>query len=135
LYVVAGVQGNVFRRNAFHGNPPVQVAVDHPAGSSFDIKNLADDGKNLFEDNLCLTSVNAPCPAVTVRSTALLESALQYAACGSYPPLPSCQLNVNGWNWYMRQVDPGAAVLVIGDGLQIMNVRQYVRARRDAGLF
>jgi hypothetical protein len=135
LYVVAGVQGNVFRRNVFHGNPPVQVGVDHPADSGFDIKNLADVGKNLFEDNLCLTSVNAPCPTVTIRSTALLESTLQYAACGNYPPLPSCQLTVNEWNWYMLGIDPAAAVLVIGDGSPIMTVRQYVRARGDAGLF
>jgi hypothetical protein len=42
----------------------VQVALDHTANTGFDIKNLADAGANTFEGNICLTSLNAPCPSV-----------------------------------------------------------------------
>ena len=136
LYLVAGVQGNIIRRNLFEGNPPVQVAVDHAANSGFDIKNLADPGKNLFEGNLCLTAVNAPCPAVSARATALLEAQLQYVACGNYPPVPSCQLNVHQWNWYLtNKINTAAEVLVTADNAQLMTMRQYIQARNDAGVF
>jgi hypothetical protein len=60
----ATVQGNVIRRNLIVGNPPVQVDLDHPAATGVDIKNLAPSGANTFQGNKCLTSVNAPCPAV-----------------------------------------------------------------------
>ena len=63
IFLAAGVKGNVFRRNLVVGNPPVQVSVDNPT-SGVDIKNLADDGANTLTHNVCLTSVNAPCPAV-----------------------------------------------------------------------
>lgn len=72
LFIAAGVQGNVFRRNLIVGNPPVQVDVDHPANTwttlqlqGLDIKSLADESANTFENNVCLTSINAPCPALT----------------------------------------------------------------------
>lgn len=136
LYLVAGVQGNIFRRNLLEGNPPVQVAVDHTATTGFDIKNLAEAGKNLFEDNVCLTSVNAPCPAVSSGATSLLESQLQYVACGNYPPAPSCRLSLNQWNWYLiNKINASAQALVIDEGSGMMTVRQYTRARNDAGLF
>ena len=48
------------------GNPPVQVAVDHTSdiGRSFDIKNRAPLSLgNVFTANVCLTALNAPCPA------------------------------------------------------------------------
>jgi parallel beta-helix repeat protein len=64
LYMTAGVQGNIIRRNLLEGNPPVQVAVDHSANIGFDIKNLADPGANIFVGNICATSLNAPCPSV-----------------------------------------------------------------------
>jgi len=69
IFLAAGVQGNVFLRNLIVGNAPVQVEVDHPSGG-VDIKNLADDGANTFRGNVCLTSVNAPCPKVGGQSTA-----------------------------------------------------------------
>jgi parallel beta-helix repeat protein len=69
IFLAAGVQGNVIRRNLIIGNPPVQVAVDNPSTNGVDIKNLADDGANTFRNNICLTSVNAPCPAVGRAST------------------------------------------------------------------
>ena len=64
IFLAAGVQGNVIRRNLIVGNAPVQVEVDHASGGGVDIKNLADDGANTFRGNVCLTSVNAPCPKV-----------------------------------------------------------------------
>lgn len=65
-----------------------------------------------------------------------LESRLQYVACGTYPPTPSCQLNVNQWNWYLtNRIDSAAPVLVLGDGSQVMTAQQYVQARASAGLF
>jgi len=46
------------------GNPGVEASVDHPSATSgFDVRNLATVGANTFQANVCLTSVNAPCPA------------------------------------------------------------------------
>lgn len=64
VFLTAGVQGNTIRGNIIVGNPPVQVAVDHTASGGFDIKNLATTGANIFDNNTCLSGLNAPCPAV-----------------------------------------------------------------------
>ena len=61
LGMAPNVQGNIIRRNLVMGNPPVQVDVDHSSANGWDIKNLADDGANMFRDNTCLTAINAPC--------------------------------------------------------------------------
>lgn len=51
------------------GNPGVEASVDHPlATSGFDIRNLATVGANTFHANVCLTSVDAPCPAAVPPS-------------------------------------------------------------------
>lgn len=63
-----GVRGNVIRRNLIVGNPPVQVDLDHTSTIGVDIRNLADAGANTFQANVCLTSVNAPCPAAAPPS-------------------------------------------------------------------
>lgn len=63
ILLVQGVHGNVFRRNLVAGNPPVQISVATPATGGVDVKNLAADGANTFHANVCLTSINAPCPA------------------------------------------------------------------------
>ena len=72
IFMAAGVQGNTIRGNTVLGNPPVQIAVDHPATASagFDIKNLASAGANVFVGNICLSSLNAPCPSVGPSLTA-----------------------------------------------------------------
>jgi parallel beta-helix repeat protein len=70
VFLVAGVQGNTIRRNTIVGNPPVQIAVDHTANPGFDIKNLASAGANTFLGNICVTSMNAPCPSVGPSLTA-----------------------------------------------------------------
>ena len=42
----------------------MEASVDHTSTTTgFDIKNLATVGTNTFQANICLTSVNAPCPA------------------------------------------------------------------------
>ncbi len=63
LFLTATVQGNLIRRNVIIGNPPVQMGLDHTANKGFDIKNLAQLGQNSFTGNVCLTAMNAPCPA------------------------------------------------------------------------
>jgi hypothetical protein len=113
----------------------VQLSVDHTASSGVDIKNQSTAGANMFEDNVCLTSVNAPCPAVAPRSNSLLESELQSLGCGTFPPAASCQLTSSQWNYYLTtKINPDAPLLFIGDGTQQMTVQQYLQARLDAGL-
>jgi len=73
LFMTPTVQGNIIRRNLIVGNPPVQVDLDHASAKGVDIKNLAPSGANTFQGNKCLTSVNAPCPAVKRQSTAPAE--------------------------------------------------------------
>jgi parallel beta-helix repeat protein len=63
IYLVPTAVTNIFRRNLVMGNPPIQVAVNNPASNGFDIWNLSPAGANMFQSNICLTSVNAPCPA------------------------------------------------------------------------
>jgi parallel beta-helix repeat protein len=65
LVLGASVHGNVVRRNLIVSNPPVQISVDHVSTSGVDIKNLSPAGANFFSANICVTSVNAPCPAIT----------------------------------------------------------------------
>ena len=48
----------------------MQVSVDNTAGASFDVKSLAEPGRNVFAGNICLTGVNAPCPALETFLTA-----------------------------------------------------------------
>ena len=135
IFMIAGVQGNTIRGNTIVGNPPVQVAADHTSNEGFDIKNMATAGANTFDNNVCLSALNAPCPAVSPDANSLLEGELQSLACGNYPPAPSCQLTVSEWNWYLiNKINPAAPVLALGDGTQLMTVQQYTQARAAAGL-
>ena len=68
IILVAGVEGEIVRRNFVVGNPPLEVAVDHPSGVGADIVNRAAAGANTFHANVCLTAINAPCPASTPPS-------------------------------------------------------------------
>jgi parallel beta-helix repeat protein len=70
IFLAPGVKGNFFRGNLVIGNPPVQVSLDNATGGGVDVKNLADPGANVFEGNVCATSVNAPCPSVGPSLTA-----------------------------------------------------------------
>ena len=64
IIVVAGVEGTIIRRNVVAGNPPLQVSNSFPGEQGVDIRNGATAGATTFKDNICLTGVNAPCPAV-----------------------------------------------------------------------
>lgn len=135
IFITNGTLRNIFRGNLVVGNPPIQVALDHAANRAYDIKNLAPADANTFDNNICLSGLGAPCPAVLPDAYSLLESQLQSAACGTLPPAASCQRSVNEWNWFLvNRVNPQAAVLDIGDGTQPMTVQQYVQARAAAGL-
>jgi parallel beta-helix repeat protein len=70
IYLQPTAVTNIFRRNLVMGNPPIQVAVNNPASNGFDIWNLSPAGANTFQANVCLTSVNAPCPASAPSLTA-----------------------------------------------------------------
>ncbi|MCC6366528.1 MAG: hypothetical protein IT165_23670 [Bryobacterales bacterium] len=51
------------------GNPGVEASIDHTSKTSgFDILNLSPADANTFQANVCLTSLNAPCPAPTAPS-------------------------------------------------------------------
>jgi parallel beta-helix repeat protein len=66
----AGTQRNVFRRNLAVGNPPTQIALDYASTNFADVRNLSGSDTNRFQGNICLTSVNAPCPALGTTLTA-----------------------------------------------------------------
>jgi hypothetical protein len=56
--------GNVIRANTIAGNPPILASNNAPENTpfGFDILNQSAAGANTFENNLCVTSMNAPCP-------------------------------------------------------------------------
>ena len=64
IILVAGVEGTVIRRNVVAGNPPIQISNSFPGEQGVDIRNGTAPGATTFKDNVCLTGVNAPCPAV-----------------------------------------------------------------------
>jgi hypothetical protein len=55
----------MIRANTVVGNPPIQTANTRPDVRGLDIVNLAPTGETTFQRNVCITAVNAPCPAVT----------------------------------------------------------------------
>jgi hypothetical protein len=71
--IVATAVRNVFRGNVIAGNPPILVANNAPdnAASGFDILNLAPAGANTFENNTCVTSMNAPCSSLKSEADVL----------------------------------------------------------------
>jgi parallel beta-helix repeat protein len=50
------------RDNTVVGNPPIQVGNVRPDARAVDILNLSASGQTTFERNVCVTSVDAPCP-------------------------------------------------------------------------
>ena len=63
IYIAAGARDNVIRDNVVVGNPGIQTANTRPTVQAVDILNLAPADQTKFERNVCVTSVNAPCPA------------------------------------------------------------------------
>ena len=64
IYIAPTVGRNVVRDNTVVGNPAIQVGNSRPDVRAVDIVNLAPAGQTTFERNTCVTSVNAPCPAI-----------------------------------------------------------------------
>lgn len=62
IYIAAAAGENLVRENIAIGNPAIQTSVTTPAAQAADILNLAPEGRITFERNVCVTSVNAPCP-------------------------------------------------------------------------
>lgn len=65
IYIGAGVTNNLVRDNIVVGNPAIQSGNTLPNVRAVDILNLAPAGQTTFERNVCITSVNAPCPATS----------------------------------------------------------------------
>ena len=63
IYIGAGAVDNIVRENVVVGNPAIQSA--RPGVQAMDILNLAPEGRTKFERNVCVTALNAPCPALT----------------------------------------------------------------------
>lgn len=74
IFIFAGTRNTLVRQNLAVGNPGIQVANTRPEAQAADIVNLAPAGQTTFENNRCLTAVNAPCPAVPERTTPLRVS-------------------------------------------------------------
>jgi parallel beta-helix repeat protein len=64
ILIAAGATGTVVRQNVVVGNPAIQTGNTTPNAAAADIRNLAPAGQTTFERNVCVTAVNAPCPAV-----------------------------------------------------------------------
>jgi parallel beta-helix repeat protein len=62
--VGATTVGNIVRNNLITGNPSIQVSNSFPQNSGVDIRNGSPAEVNTFANNLCITSINAPCPNV-----------------------------------------------------------------------
>jgi parallel beta-helix repeat protein len=64
IVVFPAANGNQVRQNVAVGNPPIQQSTSVPAGGGVDIwdQSAAANG-NTFAGNMCLSAINAPCPA------------------------------------------------------------------------
>ena len=62
---MAGARATVVRENTVVGNPPIQTSNTRSDLRALDIVNLAPAGETTFERNICLSALNAPCPAIT----------------------------------------------------------------------
>jgi hypothetical protein len=65
IYITANTRGTLVRENFILGNPAIQIGNTHPEVQSVDILNLAPSGAVTFDNNQCVTSLNAPCPVTT----------------------------------------------------------------------
>ena len=65
IVVFLRAAGNAIRQNLTVGNPPIQQSNSVPTGGGVDIWDQSPPGTNSILGNMCLTAVNAPCPAVS----------------------------------------------------------------------
>jgi parallel beta-helix repeat protein len=68
IYLAANTRDTTVRQNTAVGNPGIQVGNSQLSSRAVDILNLAPTGANRFERNVCITSVNAPCPDTSQAS-------------------------------------------------------------------
>jgi hypothetical protein len=60
---------NRIRGNVVVGNPPIQQSNSVPAGGGVDIWDQSAPGNgNTFAGNMCLSAINAPCPAFSTNA-------------------------------------------------------------------
>ena len=65
IVVFPNAADNQVRQNVAVGNPPIQQSTSVPAGGGVDIWDQSPRGSNnSFLGNMCLTAINAPCPAI-----------------------------------------------------------------------
>lgn len=64
IVVGSGARSTIVRENTAVGNPPIQTSNTRPEMRALDIVNLAPPGQTVFERNVCLSAVGAPCPAL-----------------------------------------------------------------------
>ena len=62
LLLGAATRNTRVRANTVLGNPAIQSGNTRPDATAVDILNLSPAGQTTFEDNVCATAVNAPCP-------------------------------------------------------------------------
>jgi parallel beta-helix repeat protein len=67
ILLAAGSRATKVRENTVVGNPPIQVGNTRPEVRAVDILNLSPAGQATFENNVCVTSVGAPCPVTWTR--------------------------------------------------------------------
>jgi hypothetical protein len=63
--VFPAATNNQIRQNVAVGNPPIQQANSLPQATGVDIWDQSASANNNFLGNLCITSINAPCPTST----------------------------------------------------------------------
>jgi parallel beta-helix repeat protein len=69
IVVFPNAGGNQMRQNIAVGNPPIQQSTSVPAASGVDIWDQSPPGNNnSFAGNMCLSAINAPCPAFSTSA-------------------------------------------------------------------
>jgi parallel beta-helix repeat protein len=64
IVVFPNAGGNQMRQNLAVGNPPIQESTSLPTATGADIWDQSPPGNNnVFLGNMCLSAINAPCPA------------------------------------------------------------------------
>jgi parallel beta-helix repeat protein len=69
IVVFPAATNNRIRGNVAVGNPPIQQSTSVPAGTGVDIWDQSPPGNgNSFAGNMCLSAINAACPAVSTNA-------------------------------------------------------------------
>jgi parallel beta-helix repeat protein len=69
IVVFPNAGGNQMRQNVAVGNPPIQQSTSVPTGGGVDIWDQSPaSNNNTFLGNMCLSAINAPCPAFSTNA-------------------------------------------------------------------